>query len=70
MPDYLTASDLAKRFSLNVETILQMARDGRIPCIRISSKVIRFDPQSVAAAMSAMSQQTFTRQRRPQHVVS
>jgi excisionase family DNA binding protein len=50
--DYLTAAELGRRLRLSPETIHQMARDGRIPCIRLSAKVIRFDAEAVAAALT------------------
>ena len=55
MPTYLTAEELAKLLRLSLDTILQMARDSKIPAIRISRKVIRFDPQAVADALMVLS---------------
>ena len=51
--DYLTPADLARRLQLSPETVRQLAKDGRIPCIRISPKVLRFDPQAVNDALTA-----------------
>lgn len=50
--DYLTAAELTRRLRLSVETVRQMTRDGRIPCIRISPKVIRLDAEAVAIALA------------------
>jgi excisionase family DNA binding protein len=52
MSEYLTAIDLGRRLQLSPETIRQMARDGRIPAIRISPKIIRFDASAVNAALT------------------
>ena len=49
--EYLTAKELARRLRLSTDTVRQMARDGKIPCLRISAKAIRFDPQAVAHAL-------------------
>jgi len=49
--EYLTAEELGHRLRLSTETIRQMARDGKLPCIRLSAKVIRFDPRAVARAL-------------------
>jgi hypothetical protein len=52
--DYLTAAELARRPRLTPNTVRQMARDGRIPSIRLSPKVIRFVPQAVSEALTAL----------------
>ena len=55
MPTYLTAEELAQSLRLSPDTIRQMARDKKIPAIRLSPKVIRFDAQAVADALSVLS---------------
>ena len=45
--DFLTAKQLAKRLNLSPETIKKWAIRGKIPHIRISPKVLRFDWQKV-----------------------
>lgn len=55
MAHYVTADELAESLRLSSEMILQMARDGRIPAIRLSSKAIRFDVQAVAEALNKLS---------------
>ncbi len=54
--DYLTAVELARQFRLTVETVRQLARDGRIPCIRLGPKIIRFDPQAVAQTLATQAE--------------
>jgi excisionase family DNA binding protein len=51
--EYLTAAELARRLKLSTETVRQMARDGRIPVIRLSAKVIRFDAGQVAQCLTS-----------------
>jgi len=41
--EYLTADELAVLLQAKRETILDWHRSGRIPAIRITSKVLRFD---------------------------
>ena len=53
--DYVTAEELAELLRLSPGTIKQMARDGRIPSIRLSRKTLRFDVKAVAAALSALA---------------
>lgn len=47
MAELLTASQLADRLQVSAETIRDWAKAGRIPEIRISHKVRRFDPVDV-----------------------
>lgn len=48
----VTAEQLAKELSVGVETIETWGRTGRIPRIRISRKIIRYDRNVVLAALS------------------
>jgi len=45
--ELLTAVQLAGRLGLRPRTVQKWARTGRIPCVRISYKVIRYDWQKV-----------------------
>lgn len=49
--ELLTANEMAERLRVASETVLQWARSGVIPSLRISHKVIRFDPVMVVAAL-------------------
>jgi excisionase family DNA binding protein len=48
----LTAEQLAKELKVSVETIDGWGRSGKIPRIRISHKIIRFDRDAVLSALS------------------
>lgn len=51
MSEYLTTEELAKKLRLKPDTVRELARRGKIPAIRISPKVIRFDPTAVDDAL-------------------
>jgi len=48
----LTAEQLAKELRVGVETVTDWGRSGRIPRIKISHKIIRFDRDAVLFALS------------------
>jgi excisionase family DNA binding protein len=48
----LTAEQLAKELKVGVETVTSWGRNGKIPRIRISHKIIRFDRDAVLSALS------------------
>jgi uncharacterized protein YjcR len=50
--DLLTAEGLAERLHVRPSTVREWARRGRIPTVRLSSKVVRY---SVAAVIQAVS---------------
>jgi excisionase family DNA binding protein len=60
MSDYLTAEELALKLRLAPDTVREMARRGKIPAIRISPKVIRFDIAAVDQALRAVDPSTVT----------
>ena len=49
--DLLTAAELADRLRVKPETVLAWHRSGRIPSIRLSYKVLRFNLGEVVAAL-------------------
>jgi excisionase family DNA binding protein len=49
--DLLTAAELADRLRVKPSTILEWQRSGRIPSIRLSHKVLRFDLDAVLTAL-------------------
>ncbi len=50
--EFLTARELAKRLRVSPETVREWSRRGAIPALRLSRKVIRYDPVAVLAAVS------------------
>jgi predicted site-specific integrase-resolvase len=49
--DLLTAAELGDRLRVKPSTILEWQRSGRIPSIRLSHKVLRFDLADVLGAL-------------------
>ena len=50
-PEYVAAPIIAKRFSVTSRYVLQLAAAGKIPCIRLGFKCVRFNLQAVAIAL-------------------
>ena len=51
MTELQTAVQLAERLKVRPSTVREWAKSGRIPEIRISPKVRRFDPTEVETAL-------------------
>lgn len=51
----LTANELAERLGLVPDTVRAWARAGRLPCVRLGARTIRFDPEEVNRAMSEIA---------------
>jgi excisionase family DNA binding protein len=47
----LTAAELAQRLRVTSTTVLRWHRAGKIPAVKISAKVLRFDVAEVMAAL-------------------
>jgi excisionase family DNA binding protein len=55
MGELLTADEMAKKVRLKPATVLEWARLGKIPSVRVNAKTVRFDPADVVAAMKETS---------------
>jgi excisionase family DNA binding protein len=49
--ELLTKTQLAARLSVAPRTVQAWARSGKIPAVKITAKVVRFDWQAVVAAI-------------------
>ncbi len=49
--ELLTADGLARRLQVRPSTIQRWARQGRIPAVRLSPKVVRYDLAAVVRAL-------------------
>jgi excisionase family DNA binding protein len=51
MGELLTADELATRLKVRPNTVKEWARAGKIPRVRITPKVVRYDPDAVREAL-------------------
>ena len=51
MDTLITAEQMGERLSLAASTIKRWASDGTIPCLKLSGKIVRFDPEEVEKAL-------------------
>ena len=51
MSTLITAEQMGERLSLAAGTIKRWASEGTIPCIKLSGKIVRFDPEEVEMAL-------------------
>ena len=58
MGTLITAEQLGERLSLQPGTIKRWTQEGIIPCLRLSGKVVRFDPIEVEAALKERALQS------------
>lgn len=49
--EFLTARQLAAILQVSESTVRRLARDGRIPCVRLTPRLIRFHLQAVRNAL-------------------
>ncbi len=56
----INSRELARRLNVSVGTIRRWARDGVIPCVRPSRRVVRFDLADVQRAASLNHQSAET----------
>ena len=47
----LTAEELAERLKIQPSTVRRWSRDGRIPTVRLSPKVVRYDYDAVVETL-------------------
>lgn len=50
-PATLTAEEVAEVIKMHPVTILRLAREGKIPCLRIGPRTIRFSMDAVMTAL-------------------
>lgn len=63
MAGLITAEQLAEELSLRPGTIKRWVHEGIIPCLRLSGKVVRFDPDEVERALKQRALQSRKGQR-------
>ena len=53
--DFLTARQLAAVLQVSESTVYRLAHEGRIPCVRLTSRLLRFHLTAVRHALDAAS---------------
>ena len=49
--DFLTARQLASIMQVSESTVRRLAREGRIPCVRLTPRLLRFNLKAVYRAL-------------------
>ena len=49
--EFLTARQLASVLQVSESTVRRLARDGRIPCVRLTPRILRFNLRAVCRAL-------------------
>jgi excisionase family DNA binding protein len=62
--EFLTARQLAAVLQVSESTVRRLAREGRIPSVRLTPRLIRFNLKSVCRALDADSNSRSSRRRR------
>jgi predicted site-specific integrase-resolvase len=55
MGELITSNELGERLRLRPDTIKRWTREGLIPCLKLSGKVIRYDFEDVVKAIRQRS---------------
>jgi len=53
--EFLTARQLAAVLQVSESTVRRLAREGRIPSVRLTPRLIRFNPKAVYKALDGLS---------------
>jgi excisionase family DNA binding protein len=64
--EFLTARQLAEVLQVSESTVRRLARDGRIPCVRLTPRLLRFNQRAVFRALDGED----THGRRARHKAS
>jgi excisionase family DNA binding protein len=54
--EFLTARQLAGVLQVSESTVRRLARDGRIPCVRLTPRLLRFNLKAVCRALDGTEQ--------------
>ena len=61
--EFLTARQLAEVLQVSESTVRRLARDGRIPCVRLTPRLLRFNLRAVCRALDGSDTPTKPRRR-------
>jgi excisionase family DNA binding protein len=55
--EFVTARQLAAFLQVSESTVHRLAREGRIPCVRLTPRLVRFNLKAVCRALDADARQ-------------
>lgn len=61
--EFLTARQLASVLQVSESTVRRLAREGRIPCVRLTTRLLRFNLKAVCRALEGDGQERRPRRR-------
>ena len=61
--EFLTARQLAQVLQVSESTVRRLAREGRIPCVRLTPRLLRFNPKAVYRALDGPDAHARSRRR-------
>jgi excisionase family DNA binding protein len=61
--EFLTARQLAEVLQVSESTVRRLARDGRIPCVRLTPRLLRFNLKAVYRAFDGSDTHARTKRR-------
>ena len=65
--EFVTARQLAEVLKVSESTVRRLARDGRIPCVRLTPRLVRFNLKAVFRALNGDEAHEHGRRTRRQH---
>lgn len=61
--EFLTARQLAEVLQVSESTVRRLAREGRIPCVRLTTRLLRFNLKAVYRALDGSDTNTRSKRR-------
>ena len=61
--EFLTARQLAQVLQVSESTVRRLAREGRIPCVRLTPRLLRFNLKAVCRALDGSDANARSRRR-------
>ena len=61
--EFLTARQLAEVLQVSESTVRRLAREGRIPCVRLTPRLLRFNLKAVYRALDGTDTNTRSKRR-------
>ncbi len=68
--EFLTARQLAEVLQVSESTVRRLAREGRIPCVRLTPRLLRFNLKAVYRALEGSDTNARSRRRQAEEAAS